>query len=102
MSEMKNPKDYKKSIYAAQAIVNGSYLSFSLVVYAWCGMWVASPSLGSAGQTVKMVSYGIALPGLIASSIVYLHIAAKYVFVRVLRNSVHLQSNTVTHWTVWL
>lgn len=84
------------------AIVNGSYLAFSLVMYRWCGQWIASPSLGSAGQTVKMVSYGIALVGLLASAVVYLHVAAKYLFVRLLRDTRHLQANTITHWTVWL
>jgi hypothetical protein len=29
-------------------------------------------------------------------------VAAKYVFVRVLRDSRHLQANTVVHWTTWL
>lgn len=102
MAEMKNPKDYRKSIYLGMSVVQASYLTFSLVVFHWCGQWVASPSLGSAGQTVKMVSYGIALVGLLASAVVYLHLAAKYLFVRVLRNSVHLQSNSVIHWTLWL
>jgi hypothetical protein len=99
---MKNPKDFNKAIYLCMAIVNGSYLAFSLVVYRWCGKWVASPSLGSAGQIVKMVAYGIALIGLLASAVVYLHVASKYLFVRMLRNSRHLKSNSVTHWTIWL
>lgn len=30
------------------------------------------------------------------------HVSAKYVFVRILRNSVHLQSNTFVHWFTWL
>lgn len=84
------------------AIVNASYLSFSLIVYRWCGQWVASPSLGSAGQTVKMVAYGIGMVGLLASAVIYLHVAAKYLFVRFLRNSKHLQSNSVVHWATWL
>jgi amino acid permease len=46
MSEMRNPKDYKKSLYLCMALVTASYLAFSLVVYSWCGQWVASPSLG--------------------------------------------------------
>lgn len=29
-------------------------------------------------------------------------IAAKYIFVRILRNSRHLQSNTLVHWITWL
>jgi len=40
--------------------------------------------------------------GLIASAVIYLHVAAKYLFVRILRNSPHLQSNSLVHWTTWL
>lgn len=46
ISEMKNPKDYKKALYICMSLVTASYLAFSLVVYRWCGQWVASPSLG--------------------------------------------------------
>jgi len=95
IAEMKNPKDFNKAIYLCMTVVNGSYLAFSLVVYRWCGKWVASPSLGSAGQTVKMVAYGIALIGLLASAVVYHQQGSKYLFVRMLRNSRHLQANTM-------
>jgi hypothetical protein len=40
-------------------IVQASYLTFSLVVYKWCGKYVANPSLGSAGDRVKKVAYGV-------------------------------------------
>jgi amino acid permease len=46
ISEMRNPKDYKKPLYYCMTLVTASYLAFGLVVYRWCGMWVASPSLG--------------------------------------------------------
>jgi hypothetical protein len=84
------------------AFVQSTYLCFSLVVYRWCGQWVASPSIGSAGQTVKKVAYGIGLIGLIVSACLYLHVAAKYLFVRILRNTRHLQQDTVIHWGTWL
>ncbi|KAJ5745336.1 hypothetical protein N7520_010518 [Penicillium odoratum] len=102
ISEMRKPKDYPKAVYLSMSLVTTSYLTFSLVIYAWCGKWIASPSLGSAGPTVKRVAYGVALPGLIISGCLYVHVAAKYLFVRVLRNSRHLQANTVTHWGTWL
>lgn len=86
----------------SMSLVTASYLTFSLVMYAWCGKWIASPSLGSAGTTVKRVAYGIALPGLIISGCLYVHVAAKYLFVRILRNSRHLQANTMVHWGTWL
>ncbi|EFX03515.1 amino acid transporter [Grosmannia clavigera kw1407] len=102
MSEMRRPRDYNKAVYLCMSIVTASYLCFSLVVYRWCGQWVASPSLGSAGTTIKKVSYGIAMIGLLVSACLYVHVAAKYLFVRILRNSKHLQDSGPVHWAVWL
>lgn len=99
---MRQPKDYNKALYACMTFVNAAYLALSLVVYRYCGTWVASPSLGSAGPVIKKVAYGIGLIGLIVSACLYLHVAAKYLFVRILRNSKHLQSNTPIHWVTWL
>ncbi|KAL4865295.1 hypothetical protein BDV12DRAFT_200237 [Aspergillus spectabilis] len=102
ISEMRNPHDYKRPLYYCMTLVTVSYLAFTLVVYRWCGMWVASPSLGSAGQVIKMVSYGVALIGLVVTGTLYLHVGAKYLFVRILGKSRHLQSNTIIHWATWL
>lgn len=46
ISEMRNPAQYKKPLYLCMTLVTASYLAFGLVVYRWCGKWVASPSLG--------------------------------------------------------
>lgn len=88
--------------WVCAAFVVSSYLSLATVVYAYCGKWVTSPSLGSAGETIKIVAYGIALPGLIAVGIICVHVPAKSVFVRLLRGTHHLTENTFTHWAVWL
>lgn len=63
ISEMRNPKDYFKSLYACMTWITSSYLALGLTVYAYCGKWVATPALGSAGPTIKIISYGIAIPG---------------------------------------
>ncbi|KAI0015646.1 amino acid transporter [Xylariomycetidae sp. FL0641] len=102
ISEMRNPRDYRKALFLCMSLVVAMYLSFSLVVYRWTGQWVANPSLGSAGGTIKKVSYGIGLIGLIVSGCLYQHVAAKYLFVRMLRKTRHLQANTVIHWVTWL
>jgi hypothetical protein len=102
ISEMREPRDFRKSLYLCMAIVIASYTSFSLVVYYYCGAWVAVPSLGSAGPTIKIIAYGVGFVGLLVSGCLYLHVGAKYVFVRVLRNSEHLQSDTWVHWCTWL
>ncbi|CAD6586449.1 MAG: hypothetical protein CYPHOPRED_003541 [Cyphobasidiales sp. Tagirdzhanova-0007] len=102
ISEMHNPRDYRKSVIACMYWINSSYLAFTIVVFYYCGKWVASPALGSAGDTIKIISYAIAIPGLIAGAMVWIHVAGKTLFVRFLRNSPHLTSNSPTHWIVWL
>lgn len=88
------------------------------MVYFYCGSYVASPALGSAGVLLKKVCYGLALPGLCVSTLLFVHvsltigvrttvtdtiqIAAKYVFVRLLRGSSHLTDPTFKHWAFWL
>ncbi|THC95359.1 hypothetical protein EYZ11_005173 [Aspergillus tanneri] len=102
VSEMRDPKYYARSLIVCQSGVTAIYISIGCVVYYYCGSYVASPALGSAGPTVKKVSYGFALPGLIVTTTLVIHIAGKYIFVRVLRGSRHLTANTFTHWGTWL
>ncbi|KAK5045064.1 hypothetical protein LTR84_010212 [Exophiala bonariae] len=102
IAEMKNPKEFKKATIWAGIIVGIIYFSFSTTIYAYCGVWLASPAFGSAGTLFKKISYGVALPGLIIGVGLYQHVSAKYLFVRLLRDSKHLQANTLVHWTTWL
>ncbi|KAF5558614.1 neutral amino acid permease [Fusarium napiforme] len=102
LSEMKRPEHFKKAVLVTGVLVMAMYLSFSLVIYRWCGVWLATPAFGSAGPLFKKISYGIALPGLIIGVGIYQHVAAKYIFVRILRDSPHLQENTMVHWTTWI
>lgn len=102
ISEMRSPKDYHKAALVAGFLVGALYLSLSLVIYRYCGVWLATPAFGSAGELFKKISYGVALPGLVIGTGIYSHVAAKYLFVRVLRDSRHLQEGTLTHWGTWL
>ncbi|RAK77482.1 uncharacterized protein BO72DRAFT_527637 [Aspergillus fijiensis CBS 313.89] len=101
-AEMRNPALYTRALLICQTAVTATYISIGTVIYYFCGSYVASPALGSAGTLIKKVSYGIALPGLIASTIIVCHFASKYLFVRILRGSSHLTANTFTHWATWL
>ncbi|KAG8624754.1 hypothetical protein KVT40_007821 [Elsinoe batatas] len=102
VSEMRDPRHYTRSLVICQGGVTAVYISIGVVVYYFCGSFVASPALGSAGVTMKKVCYGLALPGLLVTTTLVIHIAAKYVFVRALRGSKHLSGNTIIHWASWL
>ncbi|KIA75952.1 amino acid transporter Mtr [Aspergillus ustus] len=101
-AEMREPRHFTRSLVIAQIVSTLIYATIGIVVYYYCGSYVASPALGSAGPLIKRVAYGIALPGLMVTSTLFIHLSSKSIFVRVLRGSVHLTSNSLIHWTTWL
>ncbi|SCZ96029.1 BZ3500_MvSof-1268-A1-R1_Chr8-1g09956 [Microbotryum saponariae] len=102
VSEMRDPKDFPKTVLLCQSSITFVYLVVGSIVYAFCGDYITSPALGSAGPVLKKVCYGLALPALIVGSVIYLHLSAKYIFVRILRGGAHLVSNSAIHWITWL
>lgn len=73
-AEMREPRHYGRSLVVCQTVVTVFYLVIGIVVYYYCGSYVASPALGSAGSTVKIVSYAFALPGLLVSTLLFIHV----------------------------
>ncbi|KAI7503838.1 hypothetical protein KC367_g1393 [Hortaea werneckii] len=102
VSEMKDPRKYTRSLFICQGVVTTVYLIIGIVVYYYCGSYVACPALGSAGQLIKRISYGLELPGLCVTMTLVIHLPAKYIFIRMLRGTKHLASNSMIHWVSWL
>lgn len=119
---MRDPRQYTRALLICQGCLTAVYIVIGCVIYYYCGSYVASPALGSAGGIVKKVSYGLALPGLIVTATIVSHvrfagtmhleltdtfllrvqIPAKFIFIHILRGSRHLTSNTPIHWITWL
>jgi amino acid permease len=116
IAEMRDPRHYRKAIILSSSVTSATYLIIGSVVYYYCGQFVSSPALGSAGPLLKKICYGLALvsgalpvrprtdvqPGLLVSAVLNTHMATKYVFVRFLRNSPHLTQRSFVHYAVWL
>ncbi|KAF5592594.1 neutral amino acid permease [Fusarium pseudocircinatum] len=102
IAEMRQPEHYTSALIWSQSIMTAVYVVIGVVIYCFVGSDVASPALGSAGETMKKVSYGFALPGLLVSAMIVTHLPAKYIFLRALRGSDHLHRNSLIHWGTWL
>lgn len=100
-AEMKHPEKFTRSLLYGHTFLLVVSLATSSIIYAKLGQYIASPALGSAGLLFKKICYGITLPGLIISAVLFSHAGAKYWFVKVLRGTRHLQSNTLVHWSIW-
>lgn len=75
-AEMREPLHYTRSLILCQSVVTATYIAIGVVVYYYCGSYVASPALGSAGVLIKKVSYGLAIPGLIVTTTLVIHVSA--------------------------
>ncbi len=73
-SEMREPVYFTRALLVCQGAVTAIYITIGCVVYYFCGSFVATPALGSAGVVVKKVAYGLALPGLIATTTLVIHV----------------------------
>ncbi|GAA6006819.1 hypothetical protein JCM10207_009106 [Rhodosporidiobolus poonsookiae] len=102
LAEMRRPEDFTKSLALSQTFVMSAYLVIGCVVYHYCGIYVASPALGSAGPVLLRVCYGIALPGLVVGATLSSHLTTKYMFLRFLGKSRHVNSNSLASWSIWL
>lgn len=78
VGEMRNPKDYTKSVICGQSFVTMVYLVIGCVVYHFVGQNIASPALGSAGPLMQKICYGLAFPAVVVGCVLYTHIPAKY------------------------
>ncbi|RSL97575.1 hypothetical protein CDV31_012988 [Fusarium ambrosium] len=101
-AEMREPKHYARALTLCQIIVTIAYVGIGCVVYYFCGSYVASPAPGSAGPLIKNISYGIAIPRIVATAMLTIHLPGKYLFVRFLQGTKHLTVNTFVHWGTWL
>ncbi|RJE24820.1 amino acid transporter [Aspergillus sclerotialis] len=101
IAELKDPKDYPKSLVLLQGTDTSLYLVTAIVIYCYAGQDVTSPALGSAGPVVAKVAYGIALPTIIIGGVVNGHVAAKYVFVRLFRNTDRMHRRDWRTFSSW-
>ena len=103
ISELKNPNDFPKALFVLQATDTLMYIIVAIVVYRYTGTEVASPALGSTGRVVKKkVAYGIALPTILIAGVIYGHVAAKYIYIRIFRGTRHMSKRTWLSVGSWI
>lgn len=102
ISEMRDPRMHNRMAILSISLCCMLYIILGSVVYWFCGKYVSSPALGSAGVLLKRVCYGLAIPALLVSLCIYAHIAAKFIFVRILQGTPHIAKPTRKHWITWL
>ncbi|KAF2091649.1 hypothetical protein K490DRAFT_32850 [Saccharata proteae CBS 121410] len=102
ISELREPRDFPKSLILLQSIDITLYLIVMVVVYRYAGADVSSPALGSTGHIVRKIAYGIALPTILIAGVIFAHISCKYVYIRMFQGTKYLSSRGLVATGTWL
>ncbi|KAF7513417.1 hypothetical protein GJ744_009838 [Endocarpon pusillum] len=87
ISELRKPEDFPKALCLLQGCDVAMYVITAVVIYHFAGDQVKSPALDSAGPLIRKVAYGVAIPTIVVAGVVNGHVAVKYLYVRLFRNS---------------
>ncbi|KAJ5091807.1 hypothetical protein NUU61_006677 [Penicillium alfredii] len=103
IAEMKEPRDFWKSV---TAVTIAEIIVFSLVgaiVYAYTGnQYMTTPAFGSISDDVyKKVSFSFMIPTIIFLGVLYASVSARFIFFRLFEGTRHKGNNTVVGWVSW-
>uniref|UniRef100_A0A0W0FY34 Phospholipid/glycerol acyltransferase domain-containing protein n=2 Tax=Moniliophthora roreri TaxID=221103 RepID=A0A0W0FY34_MONRR len=101
ISEMRRPEDAMKAAWCLQVFATVLYAMFSVVMYVFIGNTVQSPAFQSLPPTWAKIAFGTAMGNFLIAGALYSHTAAKLVFVRFFRDTVHMYKHTVLGWLLW-
>ncbi|KAL4809576.1 transmembrane amino acid transporter protein-domain-containing protein [Aspergillus unguis] len=104
IAEMKEPRDFWKSV---TAVTIAEIILFSLVgaiVYAYTGtQYMTSPAFGAISDEVyKKVSFSFMVPTIIFLGVLYASVSARFIFFRIFEGTRHKGNHTVVGWLSWI
>ncbi|KAK6207247.1 hypothetical protein LQW54_007331 [Pestalotiopsis sp. IQ-011] len=102
ISELRDPEDFPRALGAQQLVQIVVYTVVSLVIYRYAGVDVSSPALSSTGEIVKKVAWGVALPTIIIAGVIFAHVNAKYIYMRMFAGTRYLHSRGWVATGTWI
>lgn len=102
IAEMRDPREFPKSLWACTIAEMIVFSVIGAVIYAFAGdQYVGAPAFSSLHPLYKKVSFSFMIPTLIFLGCLYASVTSRWAFFRIFRNSRHLNEHTVVGWTTW-
>jgi hypothetical protein len=104
IAEMKEPRDFWKSV---TAVTIAEIIVFSLVgaiIYVYTGNEYMSSSIAFANMSdelYKKISFSFMIPTIIFLGVLYASVSARFIFFRLFEGTRHKGNNTVLGWATW-
>ncbi|KAJ8140530.1 hypothetical protein OXX80_012037 [Metschnikowia pulcherrima] len=104
ISEMRNPRDFKKALYI---VTLAELITFALagsIVYVYVGTAdMTAPAFGSLTGNYKKIAFSFALPTIFFLGALYSNVSAQFLFLKIFDDkSKNRNSHTVLGWSTWI
>jgi hypothetical protein len=81
-SELKDPRDYTKSLIMLQSVAISVYTFVALVIYYYVGPNVPAPALSAATPRVRIAAYAVASITIVIAGVVNGSVGSKQIYMR--------------------
>ena len=102
ISEMRDPREFDKALYAVTVAEFVLFAVTGIVGYRYTGQYTTAPAVGTLKPIYKKISFAFVLPTTIIIGVLYASVVAKYLFGRIFINTRHYNNHTVVGWTGWI
>ncbi|WVQ75333.1 hypothetical protein IAR50_004950 [Cryptococcus sp. DSM 104548] len=103
IAEMKRPQDFPKALAALTIMELILFTITAAVGYYYLGQYATAPVIGSLSNSAhKKASFAFVLVPTVIIGGIYAHVAAKFVFNRILGKSRHSYSHSFIGWGTWV
>ncbi|WEW55844.1 hypothetical protein PRK78_001277 [Emydomyces testavorans] len=103
IAEMKEPKDFYKSLWAVTIAEVAVFSIFGAVVYACTGNQYVTPLAFASisSDSAKKMAFTLMVPTLIFLGVLYSCVSARFIFFRLFEGTRHKDTHTITGWLSW-
>lgn len=102
ISEFRHPEEFPKALVLLQSIDTTLYVIAALVIYRFAGESVPAPALNANSPIVSKVAWGIAMPTIIIAGVIFAHVTAKYIYIRMFVGTKYLHSRGLVAVGTWI
>ncbi|PBP19525.1 hypothetical protein BUE80_DR009759 [Diplocarpon rosae] len=102
ISEMEKPQDFPKALAVLAVISTLLFIVPPAIGFHYLGQYSTAPAFGSLGVVAyKKASFAFVIVPTIVIGVIYANVTGKFIYFRILGNSRHSHSHTLTGWGVW-
>ncbi|CUM67923.1 uncharacterized protein PRCAT00005635001 [Priceomyces carsonii] len=104
ISEMKNPRDFKKALYLVTVCELIVFALAGAIVYVYVGNeYIVAPAFGALSGNFKKIAFSFALPTIFFLGALYGNVSSRFLFSNIFKNNLkHQYNHTVKGWSVWI